>query len=348
MKTTYISTITLADASRRQIQNQSSLVQKLSIELSSGRKYDVGLDLGTKTGESVSIRSEFHFLNGIMDTNALTASRLDVSQAAMGDILTDAQDFLATLVALRENNGSSDIVKADAVGNLELLTSRLNTQLNGNFVFAGINTDQEPFADYSDPTSPNKLAADAAFLTEFGIAQSNPGVSGIAPAAMSTYLNGAFDAMFQDPAWGTSWSGASSNVMVSRISASETVSSSVSANEQAFRDLAAAYTMMSDLGNEDLDPETWKVVVNEAIEKLGTGIAGVTSQMGKLGNVQEQVKLASERLKVQTDILNRRINDLENVNLEETSVRLNTALTQLETTYAVTARMQGLSILNYL
>ncbi len=348
MKTTYISTITLADASRRQIQNQSSLVQKLSIELSSGRKYDVGLDLGTKTGESVSLRSEFHFLNGIMDTNALTASRLDISQAAMGDILTDAQDFLATLVALRENNGSSDIVKADAVGNLELLTSRLNTQLNGNFVFAGINTDQEPFADYSDPTSPNKLAADAAFMTEFGMAQSNPGVSGITPAAMSTYLNGAFETMFQNPAWGTSWSSASSNVMVSRISASETVSSSVSANEQAFRDLAAAYTMMSDLGNEDLDPETWKVVVNKAIEKLGTGIADVTSQMGKLGNVQEQVKLASERLKVQTDILNRRINDLENVNLEETSVRLNTALTQLETTYAVTARMQGLSILNYL
>ncbi len=90
------------------------------------------------------------------------------------------------------------------------------------------------------------------------------------------------------------------------------------------------------------------MVVNKAIEKLGTGIADVTSQMGKLGNVQEQVKLASERLKVQTDILNRRINDLENVDPEETAVRLNTALTQLETTYAVTARMQGLSILNYL
>jgi len=348
MKTTYISTISLADASRRQIQTQSSLVQRLSIELSSGRKYDVGLDLGTRTGESVSLRAEFHFLDGIVDTNALTRSRLDVSQAAMGDMLADAQDFLSKLVALRENDSSSDIVKADAVGNLELLTSRLNTQLNGNFVFAGINSDQEPFADYSDPASANKLAADAAFLTEFGIAQSSPGVSGITPAAMSTYLNGAFDAMFQDPAWGATWSTASSNVLVSRISASETVSSSVSANQQAFRDLAAAYTMMSDLGNENLDPGTWKTVVDKAIEKLGSGIAGVTSQMGKLGNVQEQVKLASDRLKVQTDILNRRINDLENVNLEETSVRLNTALTQLETTYAVTARMQGLSILNYL
>jgi len=348
MKTTYISTLSLSDASRRQIQSQSSLVQKLSVELSSGRKYDVGLDLGTKTGEAVSVRAEFHFLNGIIDTNALAASRLDVSQAAMGDILSDAQDFLATLVALRENDGSADIVKADAVGNMELLTSRLNTQLNGNFVFAGINADQEPFADYSDPASPNKIAADAAFLAEFGINQSNPGVSGITPAAMDAYLSGAFDTMFQDPAWGTTWSSASSSVMVSRISASETVSSSTSANEQAFRDLAAAYTMMSDLGNENLDAETWKTVVNKAIEKLGTGIAGVTSQMGKLGNVQEQVKLASERLTVQTDILNRRVNDLENVNLEETSVRLNTALTQLETSYAVTARMQGLSILNYL
>ncbi|GAB4577173.1 MAG: flagellar hook-associated family protein [Roseibium sp.] len=348
MKTTYISTLSLSDASRRQIQNQAGLVQKLSVELSSGRKYDVGLDLGARTGEAVSLRSEFHFLNGIIDTNALTASRLDVSQAAMSDMLADAQDFLSTLVALRETDSSSDIVKADATGNLELLTSRLNTQLNGNFVFAGINSDQQPLADYSDAASANKIAADAAFLTEFGIPQGSPAVSAITPAAMDTYLNGAFDAMFQDPAWGANWSTASDSVMVSRISASETVKSSVSANEQAFRDLAAAYTMMSDLGNENLDPGTWKTVVDKAIEKLGTGIAGVTSQMGQLGNVQEQVKLASERLKVQTDILNRRINDLENVNLEETSVRLNTALTQLETSYAVTARMQGLSILNYL
>jgi flagellar hook-associated protein 3 FlgL len=53
MKTTYISTISMSNASRRQIQGQSSLVQKLSVELSSGRKYDVGLDLGTRTGEAV-------------------------------------------------------------------------------------------------------------------------------------------------------------------------------------------------------------------------------------------------------------------------------------------------------
>jgi flagellar hook-associated protein 3 FlgL len=65
---------------------------------------------------------------------------------------------------------------------------------------------------------------------------------------------------------------------------------------------------------------------------------------------KQQVKLAGEMswLTVQTSILNTRINDLELVDKEETAVRLTTALTQLETTYAVTSRMQGLSLLNFI
>lgn len=348
MKTTYISTIAMSDSGRRQIMKQTDLVNRLGVELSSGRKFDVGLDLGAKTGESVTLRAEFGFLNGIIDTNALTASRLDVSQAAMGDMLSDAQDFLATLVALRETGGSADIVKSEANGKLGLMTSRLNTQINDSYVFAGINSDQQPIADYANAASTNKVAADAAFLAEFTMTQADPNVSTITPGAMDAYLNGNFEAMFTDPNWGTLWSSASSTVTVSRISASETVNSSVSANEQAFRDLAQAYTMVGDLGMENLNEDAYGVVLEKAIAKLGSAIEGLTNSMGKLGNVQEQVKLASTRLSVQTDILNTRINTLENVDPEETAVRLNTALTQLETTYAVTARMQSLSILNYI
>ncbi|WP_420415019.1 flagellar hook-associated family protein [Roseibium sp.] len=348
MKTTFISTFSLADSSRRNIMSQSNQVNKLSVELSSGRKFDVGLDLGTKTGESVALRSEFHFLHGIIDTNALTASRLDASQAAMSDMLTDAQDFLASLVALQQNPASADILDTDATGNLGLLTSRLNTQLNGSYLFAGINTDQQPIADYADPASANKVAADAAFLAEFGFTQSDPNVATITPAAMSAYLTGNFETMFQDPVWGTTWSSASDTPTTSRIAANESVSSSVSANEEAFRELAQVYTMMSDLGNADLGQDAFKVVIDTATEKLGSAIGKLTSEMGKLGTVQQQVHLASERLTVQTDILNVRVNDLETVNLEETSVRLNTALTQLETTYAVTSKMQGMSLLNYI
>ncbi len=348
MKTTYISTISLSDAARSQMMRQASNINKLQIELSSGRKADVGLDLGSRTGEAVSLRSEFHYLNSIVDTNGLTASRLDISQAAMDDIRTSAQDFLASLVAMRDSDGAAKLAADQAAGSLDLLTSRLNTQLNGSYLFAGLNSDVSPISDYSDPTQPNKIAADAAFLTEFGFAQNNPAVSTITVAQMDTYLNGNFAAMFANPSWGLDWSSASDQEVMSRISTSEVLSTSVSANETAFRELAQVYTMVSDLGNEALQPDVFKTVVDKAISLLGSAISGVTNLMGELGNAQERVSLASDRLSIQTDILNERINALENVNLEETSVRLNTALTQLETTYAISARIQHLSILNYI
>ncbi|MFD1695829.1 flagellar hook-associated family protein [Roseibium aestuarii] len=348
MKTTFVSTLSLADTARSQMMRQTALVDRLQVELSSGRKADVGLDLGSRTGEAVTLRAEFSFLNAISDTNALTASRLDVSQAALGDMLANAQDFLATLIAVRDSDGSAALARSEAIGGLDLLTSRLNTQLNGSYLFAGLNSDVAPVADYSDPAQPNKIAADAAFLGAFGFDQTNAGVSGISAAAMQTYLDGPFAALFADPAWGTTWSSATDETTVSRISTSETLNSSVSANEDPFRELAQVYTMMSDLGNTALNKETQKVVVDKAIALLGSAIAGVVSEMGSLGTAQERVTLASERLSIQTDILNERINALELVNLEETSVRLNTALTQLETTYAISARIQQLSILNYI
>ncbi|MBD1545697.1 flagellar hook-associated family protein [Roseibium aggregatum] len=347
MKMTYISTISMSDGARRQMMSQAGNVNKLQTELSSGRKFDVGLDLGSKTGETVTLRSEFEFLNTIADTNGLTASRLDVAQAAMEDMRGVAEDFLATLVAVRNSNGSNSVTQTEAAGNLELLMSRLNTQLNGNFIFAGINSDVAPINDYNDPLQPNKIAADAAFLGQFGFTQTDSNVSTITGAAMTAYLNGPFDALFADPNWGNDWSSASDQTVVSRISASEELTTSVSANEVPFRKLAQAFTMMSDLGNDNLGADAYKAVVDKSISLIGEAIVGVTNLMGEMGTAQERVSVANDRISIQTDILNQRINALENVNLEETSVHLNTAITQLETTYAISARIQQLSILNY-
>jgi flagellar hook-associated protein 3 FlgL len=119
---------------------------------------------------------------------------------------TVAEDFLATLVAVRDSNGSNAVTQTEAAGNLELLMSRLNTQLNGSYLFAGINSDVAPINDYNDPLQPNKIAADAAFLGQFGFTQANPAVSTISGAAMTAYLNGPFDALFADPNWGNDWS----------------------------------------------------------------------------------------------------------------------------------------------
>lgn len=349
MKTSYISTFTLSDSSRSLLQRQTANLAKLQIEISSGRKADIGLDLGARTGEAVSVRAEHTRLDAMIDTNALTASRLDVTQAALKDLLTTTQESLATLVAVRDSNGSASVAKGQAEGSLKLLISRLNTQLGGTYIFSGINTDAKPVTDYfATPASASKTAVDAAFNGAFGFNQSNPGVATITPAAMTAFLNGPFDALFADPQWGATWSTATNQTMTSQISPAESLNSSVSANEKPMRQLAAAFTMMADLGAEGLGKETYKVVVDKAISLLGEAVVGVTNLKGEVGLAQSRVSAASDRLEVQTNILNKRVNSLELVDKEETAVRLNTAITQLETTYAVSSRIQRLSILNFL
>lgn len=349
MKTSYISTFTLSDSSRSLLQRQTANLAKLQIEISSGRKADIGLDLGARTGEAVSVRAEHTRLDAMIDTNALTASRLDVTQAALKDLLTTTQESLATLVAVRDSNGSASVAKGQAEGSLKLLISRLNTQLGGTYIFSGINTDAKPVTDYFvTPASASKTAVDAAFTGAFGFNQSNPGVATITPAAMTAFLNGPFDALFADPQWGATWSTATNQTMTSQISPAESLNSSVSANEKPMRQLAAAFTMMADLGAEGLGKETYKVVVDKAISLLGEAVVGVTNLKGEVGLAQSRVSAASDRLEVQTNILNKRVNSLELVDKEETAVRLNTAITQLETTYAVSSRIQRLSILNFL
>ncbi len=328
---------------------QASDITKLTSEMSTGRKADVGLDLGAGTAEVVTLRSEFYRLNAIMDTNALVSSRLDVTQAALDDVLSNAEDFMATIVGISGNSGGDKVSQSEAQAGLELMVARLNTQLNGSYLFAGLNTDAAPMESYyGTPPGASKAAVDAAFVAEFGITQDDPAVANITAADMENFLTGAYANLFADPAWGNDWSSASDQVIRSRISTSELAETSVSANDDAFRQLMSAYTMVADLGAGDLNEGAYNTVIKKATEQLGEAISGVTDLMAKMGAAQQRVANASERLSIQTDILNDRIIELENVDPTETSAKLETALTQMEISYAVTARISQLSLINYL
>ena len=57
---------------------------------------DVGLTLGSRTGQTVSLRQEQTRLQAIIDTNGLVATRLDATQAALNPSADDAQSFLTS------------------------------------------------------------------------------------------------------------------------------------------------------------------------------------------------------------------------------------------------------------
>jgi flagellar hook-associated protein 3 FlgL len=348
MKTTYVSTQAVANATRRAVIQMQSELAQLQKEVTTGRKADVGLALGERTGRTVALRSERESLQTLIDTNAVASLRLSTTQQMLHGISADAQSFLGILVDARSDAASAAVTRDRAGEKLSSFIGKLNSTLSGEYLFAGINTNVKPLTDYADPVSPAKLAVDNAFLTRFGIPQTDPAIGGISAADMQDFLDNEFSALFDDPAWSTNWSMASDQSTEVRISTSETVTSGAVAGDAAMRKIAMVYTMVSDLGLPQLSAGAYNALVEEATGLLGSAIQGITTTQARLGYSEQAVADAKGRLSIQKDVIDIHIGELEGVDPYEASTRISSLLTQIETAYALTGRIQQLSLLDYL
>ncbi len=77
-------------------------------------------------------------------------------------------------------------------------------------------------------------------------------------------------------------------------------------------------------------------------------IRGSTGERSTLGISEARVKKANTSLQAQIKLINTHITDLEGVDTYEASTRMNTLLTQVETSYTLTARIQRFSLIDFL
>jgi flagellar hook-associated protein 3 FlgL len=348
MKASPISTLAVSQAMRNSLLRMQFDLIGAQKEVSTGRVADMGLALGSRTGQAVSFKRDMERLNGIIDSNQLVQARLKATQDAMAQMNTVAQNFLQTLTASASGDAPKAVTQTDAKGMIDSLTSILNSSLNGEHLFAGINTDVKPINDFNDPASPNKAAFDAAFLAHFGFAQSAPAAATITSAQMETFMTTIVEPTFLGSGWETSWSNASDSGIVSRIALTETAQTSVSGNEVAIRKLMVAAASVSDLFSADLSQNARNAVITSAINLVGQAVADLGNLMAETGVVQNRMTRASERLTMQIDLFERNIIDMESVDPYEASTRVTSLLTQIETSYALTARIQQLSLVRFL
>jgi flagellar hook-associated protein 3 FlgL len=347
MATTFISTNAISTTLRNAAMKSQVAVSRATKEATTGRLADVGLTLGALAGRDVVLRAELLDVDKLVDTNGLVAGRLDTAQHRVGELIETAESFQKDLLAARNSANGGNVVAQTAGANLEGLISTLNVAMNGQFLFGGINTGVKPMTDFA-AGSTNKTAIDAAFVATFGFAQNSPLVSSIPAANMQTFIDTTLQTEFDDPAWGANWSSATDQAMRSRISTTQTIDTSVSANDPAFRKLAKAYAMLNDLGTQNLSEATFQTVVDSALATLGDAINDLAGIGARLGTAQEQTSNASKRLAVQADLLTKQITAMEEVDPAEASVRVTTLNNQLEMSLSLTARIQQLSILKYL
>lgn len=349
MKTSFVSNLSVQNAMRQTVARAQKELLQLQEETVTGRHADIGSVLGAKTARTLNLHRDLQRMDALKSTNALTTQRLAASQEALGVMSDAANAALEALIALSGTSSATQLNLAkESMGNaLSIFTSAANTSFSGEYLFAGINSDVMPVTDYqSSAGSPAKTAFDTAYAT-FMTANGFTSPDEITPAAMATFI-GDLEASFLGADWGTNWSSASDQNMTSRISTSEVVQSSTNANTEGMRKMALGAVIGYELLNLGLSEDTRKAVSDAAINYIGESISGIDADRSRLGISEARVKQSNTSLEAQIVILTTSIGDMESIDTYEAATRVTTLETQLSLAYTLTARIQNLSLINYL
>lgn len=348
MKLSFVSSQAISQAMRYQMMRMQADLVKANKEVVTLRVADVGLALGAKTGMSTSLHREIDRLKGLTDTNQLAASRLDSTQIALQDLTKISNDFMAALTTASSGVTDPKIIQEQARTTLSTMTAILNSNLNGEYLFAGVNTDVMPINDFLNTTPPlseNRAAYEAAFAAA---SFSDP----ITATEINDFLD-SLEVMFSDDpanpaAWQGTWSNATNDRITSRITLTETTQTSVSANITGVRKLTEAVATVAMLAEKNLDGPAREALLERALAAVGEAITDFSNQQGYVGVAQQKINQANDRMSMQIDLFSKTINDLEGIDPYEASTQVSGLMAQIELSYSLTARMQQMSLLKYL
>lgn len=347
MKVSFVSSQAINQALRYQTQRMQADLIKANKEVVSLRVADVGLALGARSGVSLSMHREIDRLKGLIDSNQLAASRLSSTQIVLRQMTGESEKLMEAVATALSGAADPSLTRSQAQSVLSTMASSLNSNLNGEYLFAGINTDVKPFADFNDPTSAARVAFETEFATYFGFAPDDPAAAGIDGADITTFMDTVLDPMFFGAGW-SDWSSATDQQITTRITLSETAQTSVSSNVSGVRKLAMAAAIIGGMFHDDLSADGRQAILIRASQLVGEAQTDLANQQGLTGITEQRIANASERMSMQIDIFTGSINDLEGIDWEEASTRVSGLMAQIELSYSLTARMQQLSLLKYL
>lgn len=349
-----ISTLSFNNASRASIQKLQSQLKDASYEVTNERHTDVGASLGRLTGTAVSYRVQETSFDAQLQTNKVITGRLEQSQKIMEAVNATGDSISSSLLSAEKYTDYPEIAKSA----LQQLQSGLNTPVGGVYLFAGKNSDVAPIKDVDAGIAAAKAKFDD-FLSAIGKTASNvtqDEIDGFFGDAGYTVPVGQpragevikFMDTVDDANWAATWSTASDDTTTARISRSESIQTSISANESGFRKITAAYSMLAGIATSDLNDAARTALTKKAAVILKGGQAEVTGIGAALGNRQNRVEAADTALTQQKDIVNAAFTRLEGVDQTEAGLRVTALETQLQASFTVAGRLQKLSILDYI
>src|SRR5690606_6087252 len=172
MKTSFISSLSIQTTMRHAVSKAQQDMVAAQQEVTTGRHADVGVALGATTARSLDLTRDVLRIKSMMATNSLATQRLEASEEALSRMQDLGQTVLDALVGLGTSGDTTNLAVARTTiqTSLDTFASFANTSVNGEYLFAGIDTDVKPFEDVAKEGS----AARTAFTAELSAFLAGP------------------------------------------------------------------------------------------------------------------------------------------------------------------------------
>ena len=320
---------------RRQNTQLRQELTRLSTELSTGRKTELGANV---TGSYSAVAGLEHSLKLMSAyTQATNEARLmaDTTQVALTTIHAQAQDLSNGLIAARSSNNATLLQSTalDAEQKFASIISKLNADAGGRSLFGGAATDRPALAG-ADTIISELMTAIAGEVTAAGVST-------------------AIDDWFNTPGGGfetLGYLGADESYGPIRLGNGETATLPVRANDPEIRSLlsAVAKTVVLAEGALSGDLDQQKSLAEMSSNALLNAVDDTTMLQARVGAVEARIENAVAHNTAEQHALELSYNNLTAADPYDTAARLEELYGQMEALYVTTAHLSKLSFTDYM
>ncbi len=344
---------------RRVAADLSQRVSQAGTEAATGLKADIYRSLGLRASEALTLRAGMERNENFIASNQMLASRLDFTALTLRQTREVAQGFLdlAASSSQATTQTTGELQRA-AQAALVRVIDGMNATFRSVPVFAGTDSAILPMQPWDTPHPDTGLAprdilaavvgagpADAADATDKVARLRDIFASDDTTVPAQTL----FEASFYNGTPRLASDGAPAPRVTARLDERAELPHGIQANDPAFTDLVRGLAMIASTDPAAItDPEAYRIWVSSAVSAVAAGVSGLIETEGRLGGQQQTVEQTLKMQRERDVLFNSQILALEGVDPYEAATRLTNLQTQLEATYAVSARLSKLSFLNFM
>ena len=342
-----ISTYLINVQSRQYVADTQKRLQQASQELATGLVADAYESLGMSSAQSISLRSMLSQTEDFVTQNKLLMTKLDTQAEALVSVREAAQQALDLAAqSVTEPTATTRTIQNEARTAIERMAQSLNVSLNGEFLFAGIDSGTMPVVQAGqevpeDGRTPLEIVADLiGDLSDTDAAFA--AIDNFFDADQSAPTDNYEGTLYQASPDGSARRSA-------RIDHNETLEYGIQASDEAFTEIFKGLYMLAATNVADIsDGKTYAKYMEKAVGAVSTGISQLQDAESRLGGQQQLLEQVQRRQEDQAVILNNRVVAMEHVDPYDAQVRMTLLETQLQATYNVSARLGQMSFVHWM